>query len=194
MKKNKPINIKVITKIAWMAWIISFIVFFVFAISLFSRYSSSKQHVSGYLLSWPGILPDNKLYKIKVLRNKIIEKMIVSPVNKVEFDLLMADKTIYASKLLVEKGDIALAKDTVLKGENYYSMLAQDYKKALLKGKKIPKDLDKNITLAAMKHQEIFMEMENVVNGEDKKTFQIVSKFSKINYEFIVGLRNPKKD
>ncbi len=35
--------------------------------------------------------------------------------------------------------------------------------------------------------------MENAVSGEGKKVFQIVDKFSKINYGFIVGLRNPKK-
>lgn len=147
-----------------------------------------------YSLAWPGILPDNKLYKLKVLRNKIIYKMIINSVKKVEFDLLMADKTIYASKLLVEKGKIELAKDTALKGENYYSMLVQDYNNALLQGKKIPKNLDNKITLGAMRHQEVFKDLENKVTGEDKETFKIVSNFSKINYDFIVGLRNPKKN
>ena len=146
-----------------------------------------------YSLAWPGILPDNKIYKLKVLRNKIIYRMIISPVRKVEFDLLMADKTIYASELLVDKGKIILAKDTALKGENYYSMLVQDYNNALLKGRKIPSSLDRKITLAVIKHQEIFRKLESMVFGEDKKTFQIVDNFSKINYDFIVGLRNPKK-
>lgn len=146
-----------------------------------------------YSLAWPGILPDNRLYKLKVLRNKIIYKMIINPVKKVEFDLLMADKTIYASKLLVDKGEIVLAKDTALKGENYYSMLVQDYNHALLKDKEIPSLLDSKITLAAIKHQEIFTDLEGRVSGEDKKTFQIVDNFSKINYQFIQGLRTPKK-
>lgn len=147
-----------------------------------------------YSLAWPGILPDNRLlYKLKVLRNKTIERMIVDPVKKIEFDLLMADKTIYASKILIEKGEIELAKDTALKGENYYSMLVQDYNHAKLKGKKIPQGLDRKITLAAMKHQEIFTDLESKVNAEDKETFKIVNNFSKINYQFIVGLRNPKK-
>ena len=146
-----------------------------------------------YPLAWPGILPDNKLYKLKVLRNKIIYRIIINPVKKVEFDLLMADKTIYAGKLLVDKGEIVLAKDTALKGENYYSMLVQDYNHALLKGRKIPSSLDSKITLAAVKHQEIFKELENKANGNNKETFQIVGHFSKINYQFIVGLRNPRK-
>lgn len=166
--------------------------------TLVTKVSANNQtplHTAGvdYVLQWPGILPDNiMLYKLKVLRNKIIGRMIVSPVKKVEFNLLMADKTIYASKLLVDKGEIALAKDTVLKGEHYYSMLVQDYNKALQQRKKIPESLDKKITLAAKKHQKMFKELENKVEGKDKETFQIVTKFSKINYDFIVGLRNPK--
>lgn len=142
-----------------------------------------------YSLSWPGILPDSKLYKLKVLRNKIIYRMIINPVKKVEFDLLMADKTIYASKLLVEKGKINLALETVLKGENYFSMLVQDYNQSLLSGKKISQELDKKITLAVIKHQEIFKELEDKVNGKNKETFKIVSNFSKINNEFLVKLR-----
>src|SRR5258708_118877 len=146
-----------------------------------------------YPLPWPGILPDNRLYKLKVLRNKIIEKLIIGHEKKVEFDLLMADKTIYASKLLIDKGEIDLAKETALKGENYYSMLVNDYNVALLEHEVIPVDLDRKITLAALKHQEIFTELENKVNGESKKTFQVANKFSHINYEFIVGLRTSNK-
>lgn len=147
-----------------------------------------------YSLPWPGILPDNRLYKLKVLRNKIIERIIQNPVKKIEFDLLMADKTIYASKLLIDKGEIILAKDTALKGENYYSILVQDYNHALLEGRRIPFLLDQKITLAAIKHQEIFTDLENKVSEEDKEIFQIVGNFSRINYQFIVGLRTPKKE
>ena len=146
---------------------------------------------ANYDLAWPGMLPDNRLYKLKVLRNKIIEKIIITPVKKVEFDLLMADKTIYASKLLMEKGDVELSKETILKGEHYFSILVQDYNKALLRGKKIPQSLDVSIDKAVAKHREIFKELGEMVKGDDKKTFQIVDNFSHINYNFILDLRMP---
>jgi len=193
MKKIKSIYIKMIRTV-WIVWFISFLAFAVLVINTVSSPPYLGHYSERYSFPWPGILPDNKLYKLKVLRNKVTYKMIISPVKKVEFDLLMADKTIYASQLLMGKGEIELAKETVLKGENYYSMLVQDYNNALLRGKKIPSILDKKITLAAMKHQKVFREMENDANGEDKKTFKIVNNFSKINYDFIVGLRNPKKN
>jgi len=193
MKKIKNINIEIITKTAWILWFICFIAFVILVVNTINRYSSLRQHADGYSFPWPGILPDNKFYKLKVLRNKIIYKMIISPVKKVEFDLFMADKTIYASRLLMDKGEITLAKDTALKGENYYSILVQDYNKALLGKKKIPPYLDRGITLAAQKHQEVFKDLENRVSWKNKETFRIVNNFSKINYDFIVGLRMSKK-
>lgn len=149
-------------------------------------------NVKDYQLAWPGILPDNPLYKIKVARNKIIAKMIYDPINLVEFDLLMADKTIYASYLIFNKGNVVLAKDTVLKGEDYYSKLVQDYNKALLQNKNIPEELDRKIDLAVLKHRQIFSDMENKANGEDKKIFQFVNYFSHINYDFITKLRDQR--
>lgn len=177
-------------KLIYLNILVKVLLIFILAFFILTPDAFSKN--IDYDLSWPGILPDNKLYKIKVLRNKIIEKLIISPVKKVEFDLLMADKTIYASKLLIEKGNVVLAKDAALKGENYYSILAQDYSKALLRGKKIPQDLDRKITLAALKHQKLFKELEDKVNGDDKETFRITNNFSKINFDFIKKLRNPK--
>lgn len=146
-----------------------------------------------YQLAWPGILPDNKIYKLKVLRNKIVGKLIMNSIKKIEFNLLMADKTIYASELLVQKGKIPLAKDTALKGENYYSNVVQDYNITLLNGNKISSELTKKILLAGKKHQEIFKKLEEQVNNEDKKTFQIVGSFSRINYDLVVGLASSRK-
>lgn len=188
------LHVKKITKLLWITWFICF--FSLLLLSIFTIYKYQtfiKAHNNEYVLSWPGILPDNKLYKLKVLRNKIIEKMILSPVKKVEFDLLIADKTIYASKMLLDKGETALAKETVLKGENYYSMLVQDYNQALLQDKKIPKELDRKITFAAQKHQQVFQQAQKKLSHEDKKAFEAAENFSKINYGFIEGLRKSKK-
>lgn len=177
MTRNKNSFLGKMIKVAWVVWGICFLTSLIFL---------------AVTASWAEMLPDNKLYKLKVVRNKIVERMIISPVKKVEYDLLMADKMIVTSKLLVDKGKITLAKHTALKGENYYSILAQDYKRAIQEKKNIPKDLDARITIAAKKHQEIFKKLENLARGEDKKTFQATYNFSKINYAFIEGLRKIK--
>lgn len=192
MKKTKNSLLKKVIKISWTIWFSLLVLFFIFFLNTFSIYSLPQQSKNTYIFPWPGMLPDEKLYKLKVARNKVVEKLIINPVKKVEFDLLMADKLIYSSMLLMEKGKIELAKDAALKGENYYSMLVQDYNKTLLVGKKIPKELDRKITLAARKHQEVFKKLETASSGEDKKAFQAAYNFSKINFDFIEGLRKQK--
>src|SRR3989344_5053703 len=76
-----------------------------------------------YNLAYPGMLPDSPLYKLKVVRDKITEKLINDPAKKIEFYLLQTDKQILATSMLVDKNAINLAKETALKGENNYSKL-----------------------------------------------------------------------
>jgi hypothetical protein len=129
-----------------------------------------------------------------VLRDKIIARMIISPIKKVEFDLLMADKTIYASKLLSDKGEVGLAKETAMKGENFFSTLVIDYNKAVSSHLKIPRDLDAKIDLAVIKHQEIFNSIINKANDMDKKTFEIPNDFSITNFRILSEIRNNNRN
>ncbi len=181
-----------ILRIAWVLWIMCFLLFVMFSVISTAKNAILKMNTVDYIQSSVGLLPDNRLYKLKVLRNKIAEKIIIDQVKKIEFNLLMADKTIIASRLLMEKGKNDLAAETALKGENYYSMLVQAYNNALIRQNKIPDWLDKKITQSAVMHQKIFVDLEKKSDEKNKKTFQVVTQFSKINYDFIVGLRNTK--
>lgn len=181
-----------ILRFAWVLWIMCFLLFVMFSVISITKNAILKTNTVDNIQSSVGLLPDDSFYKLKVLRNKIAEKIIIDRVKKIEFDLLMADKTILASKLLMEKGKNDLAAETALKGENYYSMLVQAYNIALIRQNKIPDWLDKKITQSAVIHQKIFKDLEKKSDEKNKKTFQVVTEFSKINYNFIVGLRNPK--
>ncbi len=147
-----------------------------------------------YQFPWPGILPDQTfLYKLKVLRNKIIAKIIYSPVKRVEFDLLMADKTLYASKLLLDKGKSELAKETALKGENYFSILVSDYGTVLSKKQQVPDFLNQKIVRAYEAHQLLIKYMMAKAATQDKATYSQVDYFSKSNYQSLVELQKQKK-
>lgn len=143
------------------------------------------QAASRYRYPWPGLLPDHPLYKVKVLRNKIIERLIISPVRKVEFDLLMADKTLHASKLLLEKGNSRLALDTALKGENYFSMMTSDYIRAISKNGRIPESLVQQIHDAYKAHQELIAYMHEYAPIEDKDMYEKIDYFSDENYQML---------
>lgn len=175
-----------------------FLVIFTISIFLLNPFNVSAENVStnsanvNYLLAYPGILPDNPLYKIKVLRDKIIARLIRDKVNKIEFDLLLADKTIYASKLLADKGNIPLAKETAIKGENYFTILVTDYKWAFWSGEKIPKKLDEKIKNASLKHRQVITEMMQKTNNDDKKTYENILSFIKRNNEELVNVKAQK--
>ncbi len=158
--------------------------------------ASSPVYAAEYELAWPGILPDNPLYKVKILRNKIIERLIIHPSRKVEFYLLMADKTLYASKLLLEKGEYSLARETALKGENYFSMLTAEYEKIATKNRTIPTHLRDKINSAYRAHQQLISYLYNKAPEQDKKTFENIVFFSYENHRILQKHEQftPKKD
>lgn len=177
-----------------------YIIFLVLSLALFTRglknasvviATESSQKYSEYTLAWPGILPTNSmLYALKVIRNKIIAKIIYSDVKRVEFYLLMADKTLYASKLLLDKGELHLAIDTALKGENYFSMLVSVYAKI---SSQIPASLDKKIDRAYVAHQQLIGGMMSVLSDNDAKALRDVDYFSKTNYQLIEKIRKERQ-
>lgn len=72
-----------------------------------------------YDLPYPGMLPDNPLYFLKVARDAIVKLLIIDPLKKAQFSLLTAEKRMYAGQMLVTKGKQELALDTIEKGNNY---------------------------------------------------------------------------
>ncbi len=135
-----------------------------------------------YDLAYPGMLPDNPLYKLKQLRDKIAAGLISDPKKKVEFYLLMADKGILASAMLVDKKNVSLAKDTALKAEHNMTLLTYQLGRF---PKKLDDSLYQKLKQASLKHQEVLTSLSKRVSKKDKDTFDKVIEFSKRNWETI---------
>ena len=151
---------------------------------------STASAIIEYDLAFPGILPDNPLYKLKVLRDKISSYLISDPQKKIEFYLLQSDKGILASAILIDKGKIKLAQDTLLKAENNLTLITYE-----LKGRFYEKpkpELFQKLKLASLKHQEVISSFIKRVPQENKKTFETVLEFSKSNLETIKRVQNRK--
>ena len=147
-----------------------------------------------YQFPWPGMLPDNPFYKLKVLRNKIVSRLIISPEKRVEFDLLMADKTLYAGKLLLDKGKPALAAETALKGENYFSILVADYRSMLGKKMVAPERLKQRIAAASEAESKLIDYLIDHSRGADQETFRKVLYFSQQNRQTFVLIQKAKRE
>jgi len=87
--------------------ILSIIFVFIFSLALAQESSpiapTNAPSPVAYSLPYPGILPDHPLYFLKTVRDFILSKLISSPVKKVEFDLLQADKKLNMSIFLKMK-------------------------------------------------------------------------------------------
>lgn len=167
-----------------------FIILFLPIVSLHAQESTETSAASAsptidYKLPYPGILPDNPLYKLKVLRDKIMIALIRDPNKKAEYYLLLANKQFGMSKQLVDKSNIMLAKDTALKAENQITLMTFVYKGASLKPQEIFLNEVKHATL---KHQELLKEIIAKVPAEDAVTFSTVLEFSQRNIDELQSL------
>ena len=155
--------------------------------------TSSKSSVfSNYELPYPGMLPDSPLYKIKVLRDKLILFLITEPQKKVEFHLLQADKGISSASMLLNKGNPSLAIQTALKAEHNMTLIPEQIR--LMQVKPSGSMFDKLID-ASKKHQEILGGMIKKAEGNEQKSLKQVLYFSQENLKTLekYEMKNPKR-
>ncbi|MBI5449298.1 hypothetical protein HY948_03185 [Candidatus Gottesmanbacteria bacterium] len=107
-----------------------------------------------YLLPYPGVLPDNPLYILKTLRDRILDVLIVDQARKAEFYLLQGDKRLNMGIFLVAQEKGVLAEQVVSKGEKYMIQAVSALASVKAGGKEIPGYLMEKIELSLAKHEE----------------------------------------
>ena len=143
--------------------------------------ASSAAYIK-YDLAYPGILPDNPLYKLKVLRERITEFLISNPRDKADYYLLQADKGILATAILIDKKKIDLAGTTALKAENNMTLLTYELYKLT---QKPDSNFINKLKTASFKHQEVLKTIISRVAQDKQKSFIDVLNFSKTNLQTI---------
>lgn len=84
------------------------------------------------------------------------------------------------AKILADKGNVELAKETALKGENEITLLVFLFKD---ERRKPTKELFNRVEKASFKHQEVLNGIAKKVEEKDRKTFETVVYFSTVNLE-----------
>lgn len=133
--------------------------------------SPSPKPAIGYELPYPGILPDNPLYFLKVVRDKVVSLLTSDPLKKAEFDLLTSDKRLNSAVYLFKKGESKydLAEQTVSKGENYFEDAIKQIELAKMQGLPVSNILS-NLYLASQKHEEVIKSLINQASGKIKNS------------------------
>ncbi len=158
--------------------IVSFIFFFSTVASFGQETSKENNSVStpssnktiDYELPYPGLLPDNPLYVLKAIRDRIIQVLIVDPIKKANFELLAADKRLNEGVSLFNKGEkkYVLAETTISKGENYFEKGIAQVERAKKQGI-ITASTSQRFHLASLKHREIIKGLVNKSGGDIKQ-------------------------
>lgn len=126
-----------------------------------------------YTMPYPGLLPDNPLYGLKVLRDRIISFFISNPLKRSSFDQLQADKRLEGAYYLQKKGSKFddLVESTVSKAENYSESAALELKQAHAMGEDIGAESG-TLHAAYLKHQQILGEMMQAASPTLKQSLQ----------------------
>lgn len=124
-----------------------------------------------YDLPYPGLLPGNPLYNLKVLRDRIVSVLISDPLKKAEFDILASDKRINAGLFLLDRKKETLAIDTISKGNNYFHDALGSIEKAKKMNVEI-KPLLERMKQSVKKHQEVLTPYEKKVSKSKRGAFQ----------------------
>ena len=109
-------------------------------------------------------MPDNPLYALKVIRDKVVSFLISSPLKKAEFNLLQADKRLNAGVFLFNSKKINLAISTISKAENYFYEAIAEIKRANGQGVST-RNLTEKLLDASKKHQEVISSLEKRSKG-----------------------------
>jgi hypothetical protein len=149
-----------------------------------SSSSSQTSPTIDYQLPYPGLLPDNPLYFLKMFRDNLTSFFLSKPLDKAQFELMQSDKNIEASYLLVtqQAGKTNLALNTFSQGQDEFANAIDQTIAAKKQGYSIT-EMSKKLDLSNQKHEQILHLIEQQTGRSSSQTFQVehnrVETFSK---------------
>lgn len=148
-------------------------------------------NINYYLPPAGRVIPDNPLWKIKALRDRIWFEITPSHLRKAQLALLFADKRLVMAQTLYEKGETSLALVTLTKAEKYLPIALHEESIARNQG------VDTNaflmqMSLASLKHKEIVEEMMQLVPDSDKATVAQNEVYANEMYKTVSEVLNSK--
>ena len=145
--------------------------------------NKTKEIEIEYYLPYPGkILQDNTFWFVKAIRDKIWLKLTFEPLRKMDLLLLLSDKRLAGSKVLVERQKAGIALSTLGKGEKYLEEAAMLEAKSRKDGVDTKSFLPKLAT-AALKHRQVIEELLVFAPEDLKPSIIKIEDYSKKVYK-----------
>lgn len=120
-----------------------------------------------YYLPYPGILPDNPMYKLKTLRDRMTLLITWDKQNKAKKQLSLADKRINAAVALMDGGKMSLGVSTATKGERYLEESVNNTTQLVKEGKDV-KSMLLTLDKAVAKHALVLEDLIAKADGNER--------------------------
>lgn len=133
-----------------------------------------------YNLPYPGLLPDNPLYIIKIIRDRITEVTTRDYLKKTELYLLLSDKRLAMGMSLVNVGKFKLAISTFEKSEKYFLKIPALIITSKKQGAGATDDLINRLKMSNVKHSEVEQDMFKKI---PQSQTDVLNQILKINQE-----------
>jgi hypothetical protein len=136
-----------------------------------------------YNFAYPGkILPDNTLWPLKALRDKIWILITTNSSRKAELKLLFADKRIASSKILFEREKYDIGFSTLTKAEKYLEEASNQEIKNRKSGLDTTEFL-RVLAYASLKHREVIREILEIAPEDARPMIIQLEAYPKGVYE-----------
>ncbi|GIW63408.1 MAG: hypothetical protein KatS3mg091_210 [Patescibacteria group bacterium] len=123
-----------------------------------------------YQLPYPGVLPDNPVYFLKQIRDKISLFFTAKGQPKAEKLLLYSDKKISMAKELMKRGKVKLSLKTAISAEEEFAKLLTEINENNL----TDPEFTSKVKLSNEKHQEVIMQL--IADSQLSENNELVSK------------------
>ncbi|MFQ5451980.1 MAG: DUF5667 domain-containing protein [Candidatus Paceibacterota bacterium] len=167
--------------------IVAFLTFIVFLTSI-PIYAQDEVKIESkdvqYELPYPGILPDNPLYFLKSMRDRLWIFFTRDNNKKAELLLHISDKKTRMAILLSQKGKWDLATDTTQEAEEQFLELVESLERARNQGASSPGEFILEVKLSNEKHAEVTEDLlTNVPQGDRLRVEGIMKLNKKVKQE-----------
>jgi hypothetical protein len=114
-----------------------------------------------YILPYPGVLPDNPLYFLKTVRDRIMEWLIADPLRKIDFYVLQSDKNLNAAILLHQANKKTLVTGTLTQSIADMTKAVSLASSVRNSGKEVPTGVVEHMSRSLTKHEEVLTSLAN---------------------------------
>jgi len=147
------------------------------------RIETDEESLLDYYLPYPGrVLPDNVLWPLKALRDRVWFFVTPNPTRRIELLLLFADKRLGMAKILFEKGKMEEGFSTLTKAEKYLEKAVWLEEESRRSGVDTIHILQ-TLSQASLKHYEVMEKLKKIAPDEVRPEITKTQDYAKRSYE-----------